>query len=102
MTPLKPLEVGTWLRPYVRVDAVDVAGDGFDGYVVLHGDCVPKSLVLRRYWGRGESVDVIAMARAAELYDVRREGGVIEVIGERRNVEAFHRAFMKAADPNLP
>ena len=45
---MDPLKVGSWLRPYVYVEAIGEIGEGFDSYGVLHGDCAPKHLVLRR------------------------------------------------------
>jgi len=37
------------IPPYTRIDAVGPRDDCFDTYVVLHGDCIPKTLLLRRY-----------------------------------------------------
>jgi hypothetical protein len=88
---MEPLEVGSWIRPYVHVEAVGERGDGFDSYLVLHGDCVPKHLVLRRYFFVVHSIDVVALARRAELYDLRRDGDGIEVIGEAAQIAEFHR-----------
>jgi hypothetical protein len=87
-----PMEVGTWPRPYMRIDAVAEVGDGFDTYLVLHGDAVPKKLVLRRYHESvDDSIDLVALARRAEVYDLWRDGRVIAVVGTAAQVAEFHR-----------
>lgn len=93
--------VGDWIATYTQVLEVLDAGDDVEAYRVLHGDAVPRELVLYRYpvvLPIDEDVMRSAM-RDGDLHELRIVGdlgdAVLEVYGLPDAVARFHAAFRR-------
>ena len=91
--------VGEWIAPYTQVLEVLEAGEGVEAYRVLHGDAVPREIVLRRYRVRLpiETEVLREAARDLALHELRVVGdlgdAVLEVYGLEDAVASFNGRF---------
>ena len=93
--------VGEWIAPYTQILEVLETGDDVEVYRVLHGDAVPRELVLRRYRVT-LPIDQAVMRDATQdgsLRELRIVGdlgdAVLEVYGLADAVAAFDAKFRR-------
>ena len=90
---------GEWIAPYTQVLEVLEGGAGFEAYRVLHGDAVPREIVLRRYRVTLPiaSDKLREAARDLLLYELRVVGDLgdatLEVYGTDDSLAQFHARF---------
>jgi hypothetical protein len=97
--------VGEWIAPYTQVLEVLEAGSARDGafetYRVLHGDAVPREVVLRRYRVvlPIDSALLRQSARDLRLYELRVVGdlgdAVLELYGDDKTIARFHTRYSR-------
>ena len=80
------LAVGSWIGGYTRIDALVERTADSATYRVLHGDCVPQTLLLRRYDLGWWPIELRAMAKEAGVHQARAIDGVFEVLGFEREM----------------
>jgi hypothetical protein len=98
--------VGEWIATYTQVlevlEAGQARGAAFETYRVLHGDAVPRELVLRRYRVTLpiDSAILREAARDLRLQELRVAGdlddAVLEVYGDADTVARFHARYRSA------
>ena len=91
--------VGEWIAPYTQVLEVLESGAGFEAYRVLHGDAVPREVVLRRYPVTLpiQTEKLREAARDLLLYELRVVGDLgdatLEIYGTDESLAQFHSRF---------
>lgn len=93
--------VGEWIAPHTQVLEVLEAGDEVHAYRVMHGDAVPRELVLRRYRVT-LPIDQDVMRAATQdgsLHELRIVGdlgdAVLEIYGTADAVAKFDASFRR-------
>ncbi|HTL36931.1 MAG TPA: hypothetical protein VL326_27535 [Kofleriaceae bacterium] len=91
--------VGEWIASHTQVLEVLEGGQGFEAYRVLHGDAVPREIVLHRYRVRLplDSATLRSAARDLPLYELRVVGdlddAILELYGDSDAVERFRTRY---------
>jgi hypothetical protein len=91
--------VGEWIATYTQVLEVLEGGAEFEAYRVLHGDAVPREIVLRRYRVTLpiESEKLREAARDLLIYELRLVGDLgdatLEIYGTDASLAQFHTRF---------
>jgi hypothetical protein len=93
--------VGEWIATHTQVLEVLDAGDDVEAYRVLHGDAVPRELVLYRYRVTLPISEAVMRTATQDggLHELRIVGdlgdAVLEVYGNADAVAAFDAAFRR-------
>jgi len=97
--------VGEWIAPYTQIlevlDAGVARGAAFETYRVLHGDAVPREIMLRRYRVvlPLDSAALRTAARDLDLYELRLVGdlgdAVLEIYATADAAARFHTRWLR-------